>query len=82
MSEWCVGGWLPVEPDLRHEERGGEEIGKEGATAPEEAGEGTNGGFSTVNLMMLLEGAGYVITAAVGLQRNFPSSSSPEHPPG
>ena len=68
----CVwGGWLPVEPDLRHEERGGEGTWKEGAAAPEELGEATNGSISTANLRLLLEGAGYVMTAAVGLQRNF-----------
>lgn len=50
----CGWGWLPVEPDLRHEEREGEGLWKEGAAAPEEAGEGTNGGFSTASLMMLL----------------------------
>lgn len=34
-----------MEPDLRHEEREGEGLWKEGAAAPEEAGEGTNGGL-------------------------------------
>lgn len=43
-----------MEPDLRHEEKEGEGLWKEGAAAPEEAGEGTNGGFSTASLMMLL----------------------------
>lgn len=55
MSEWRVWGWLPVEPDLRHEERErGEGTWKEGAAAPEELGEGTSGSFSTANLTMLL----------------------------
>lgn len=44
-----------MEPDLRHEEREGEGLWKEGAAAPEGAGEGTNGGdFSTASFMLLL----------------------------
>lgn len=50
MSEWCAWGWLPVEPDLRHEEKEGEGMWKEGAAAPEEVGESTNGSFSRMLL--------------------------------